>query len=55
MKKLMLVVSTIFILALALVPLASAQGGGMSLGGALTLLRVCWWRLTAAYGLSTLV
>jgi sugar lactone lactonase YvrE len=33
MKKLMLVVSTIFILALALVPLASAQGGGMSLGG----------------------
>jgi hypothetical protein len=33
MKKLMLVVSTIFILALALVPLASAQGGGVSVGG----------------------
>jgi sugar lactone lactonase YvrE len=33
MKKLVIVLSVIFVLALALVPLASAQGGGTSVGG----------------------
>jgi hypothetical protein len=33
MKKLVIVLSVMFVLALALVPLASAQGGGTSVGG----------------------